>query len=213
MTMEEQPFGHGGFRDVFKAFSCNKLYGDYVVKTFQKEKIDVLKERLFTEEEHARKTVQMHALAQYLSVKFKQVIPKDFGESFVYTTLYFGKFNDGNGDQYVTVERFLEGEFEKFVNNDGNINHAPELDKTLLKKAETFAHYTYLESRKSLMVVDLQGVKYTLSDPEIASQNSHDSTDKMYFCTGNWGHEAIQKFLKVHKCNSWCKQIGKRFGE
>ena len=64
MTVEEKPFGHGGFRDVYKAFSCHKLYGDYVIKTFQKDKLSVLEERSFTEEEHARKTVQMHALAQ-----------------------------------------------------------------------------------------------------------------------------------------------------
>ena len=94
MTVEDKPFDHGGFRDVFKAFSCNKLYGDFVVKIFQEDKINVLTERAFTEEEHARKTVQMHSLAKHWAKKFSLSVPKDFGENFSYTKLYYGKFND-----------------------------------------------------------------------------------------------------------------------
>ena len=39
----------------------------------------------------------------------------------------------------------------------------------LSSKAETFSHYTYISSEKQLMVLDIQGVEYTLSDPEKAT--------------------------------------------
>lgn len=99
------------------------------------------------------------------------------------------------------------------MNNDGAINQGVN-DEIKLKKAETFAHFTYIDSEQTIMVVDLQGVNFTLSDPEIASKNTYDeSSNKMYFCSGNWGEEAIRKFLKAHACNEWCKYFGKKQGE
>lgn len=98
MSLEDKPFDHGGFRDVFKAFAYNKLYGEYVVKMFQEDKVNVLTERAFTEEEHARKTVQMHSLARHLAMKFALSVPQDFGENFTYTKLFYGKFHDGKKD-------------------------------------------------------------------------------------------------------------------
>lgn len=64
-------------------------------------------------EEHARKTVQMHSLARHLAMKFKSAVPEDFGDSFAFTKLYFGKYQDGNESIIVTVEKFLEGDYSQ----------------------------------------------------------------------------------------------------
>jgi len=51
----------------------------------------------------------------------------------------------------------------------------------LSSKAETFSHYSYVKSGKQLMVLDIQGVGYFLSDPEIATSELLDSADNSIF--------------------------------
>ena len=105
-------------------------------------------------------------MALYFSVSFSKAVLKvceDFGECFNYNTVYFGKINH----ECITVEEFLPGDFQKYINNNGSIC-LNDLDIT--EKAETFVHYTYEKSNKRLMMTDLQGVGYQLCDPEIATQ-------------------------------------------
>lgn len=65
----------------------------------------------------------------------------------------------------------------------------------LSRKAETFSHHTYVSSEKQLMVLDIQGVKYTLCDPEIATSEVVDNADNsIFFCCGNLSSEASEKF-------------------
>lgn len=46
---------------------------------------------------------------------------------------------------------------------------APDDVSEISHKAETYVHYTYVKSQQQLMVTDIQGVDYTLCDPEVAS--------------------------------------------
>ena len=45
-----------------------------------------------------------------------------------------------------------------------------------MKKAETFMHYK--KSNEAIMVTDIQGFGYHLTDPEIASKEVKDGNDK-----------------------------------
>ena len=67
----------------------------------------------------------------------------------------------------VTVEEFLPGDFQKYVNNNCSICLK---DLEITEKAETFAHDTYEKLNNRLMITDLQGVGYNLCDAEIATQ-------------------------------------------
>ena len=56
----------------------------------------------------------------------------------------------------------------------------------LSSKAETFSHYTYVSSGKQLMVLDIQGVEYTLCDAEIATfERLDNAANSILFCCGN----------------------------
>ncbi len=57
----------------------------------------------------------------------------------------------------------MEGEFIKYINNDGEI---VVTGNEVAYKAEAFAHFTYVKSEKALMVLDIQGTGYSLYDPE-----------------------------------------------
>ena len=55
------------------------------------------------------------------------------------------------------------------------------------------------------MIVDLQGVGFSLCDPEIASSElKAPESDDILFCCGNLTTKAIEKFTECHTCNKYC---------
>ena len=99
--------------------------------------------------------------------------------------------------QPVTIEEFVQGEFHKYVNNNGF--HIPstsvEFDE-VYEKAQCLVHHSYQISEKKLMLLDVQGSFFMLYDPEIATTDllvndaSLDS-NKVNFCAGNLSCIAI----------------------
>ena len=149
-----------------------------------------------TIEQHTKKTVQMHCLARNSAGRLEE-----FGPVLSYNKIYFGKC----GDECVTVEEFIPGNFEKYVNNTGEVCGDPESD--ICKKAECFAHYSFIRSDNELMVLDIQGCDDKLCDPEVATQEPQLDGEYL-FCTGNLSSSAIESFSATHVCNDFCKILG-----
>jgi len=99
----------------------------------------------------------------------------------------------------VTVEDFIEGDYEKFNNNAGLEN--PNGKDLLL----AFGHWTYIESRGKFMICDLQGVQhgynYYLTDPAVHS------LEKAYGLT-DLGKAGMNAVLNGHTCNQYCQILG-----
>ena len=76
---------------------------------------------------------------------------KEFGETFKCTQVCLGKSCDG---QLATVEPYMEGEFVKYINNDGEVIVK---DSEIPAKSEAFVHFTYVKSVNTIMVLDIQG--------------------------------------------------------
>ena len=153
---------------------------------------------------HARKQIQMHAVASHLTKCFKSKAPSEFGENFAYNQVYYSKFND----EPVTVEELVSGSFYKYVNNDGTCIVLKDEDKDIFLKAQCLMHASYLFSNKELMLLDIEGSGYTLYDPEVATTTIQDDDDKeIYFCCGNVSTEGIEIFLGQHKCNKYCTML------
>lgn len=75
----------------------------------------------------------MNPLAQNFAMKF--------GQTFSYLKVYLGKLNG----EFVTLENYLNGTFQKYLNNTGDIfGDRSELSM----KAEAFVHYGYIASAK-----------------------------------------------------------------
>ena len=119
----------------------------------------------------------------------------------MYNKVYFGQLDD----QWITIEQFLSGDFQKYVNNAGEIVPHDGCDPAL--KAEMFAHYTYVKTNMQLMVLDIQGAKYWLCDSEIASSQLVDDDENILFCNGNFSSQAIDTFMLQHVCNKFCKLL------
>ena len=82
---------------------------------------------------HTRKQVQMSCLVRNFACLFEDEAPLEFGECFGYNKVFLLV------DSFVplTMEKFVEGGFSKYINNDGSIFRPGDL----VEKAECFCHY------------------------------------------------------------------------
>ena len=207
--IEEKEFAEGGFRLAFNASSsCRGFTGKWVMKNHKEETLTEIERLNQDVEQQARKCIQMNSLAKYLAELFKKQVEElvsNFGEVLVYNEVFLGRLPSGD---FVTFERFLEGTFDKYINNTGVPCTGPGGEKDLLvKKAECFVHFTHEKSKHELMVVDIQGIKYQLCDPEVATTTLR-RNGEFLFCAGNLSEYAIAKFKEQHECNEYCVAVG-----
>ena len=203
IVLNRNPFAQGGTREAFKAkaLSGELPKGDYVLKQYKESDIPGIVKLFGSIEAHSRKSVQLHSLARNFAQTMEQEVPVlEFGQTSRYHKAYFATM----GNKCITFEPFMDGPFVKYMNNNGTICMEPT---EVRQKAETFAHFTFVRSSSQLMVTDIQGVGYSLCDPEIATSNQKDEGNNYYFCTGNLSVGAIQSFFEEHKCNKCCKML------
>ena len=214
--VEKEEFAAGAYRKCFKAYtSCSKL----IAKTFViKKHNDAARanfklyqdagKKCYTEEERAKKTVQMHTLAKNIADKLGEKVSfETYRQHFVYSPLYFGKLVDGT---IATIEQYLEGQFNKYVNNSGDICNQGEFEeeRVMQEKAEALIHFSYENSQKQLMLLDIQGFGYNLIDPEIATVNVDNTVNgEREFLAGNMSLDGIETFLSQHSCSKFCELV------
>jgi len=116
--------GEGGFRKAYKAKSSTKDFAksEWVIKRYKESAIKEIEEIQQTLAGHTKKVVQMHHLARNFAARLEEKVGKNdlkdlFGQVMYYNNIFMGMFSDG---EFVTVEEFVEGDMEKYVNNDGN---------------------------------------------------------------------------------------------
>ena len=108
-------------------------------------------------EDHARKQVQMNAVARHLTKKVGKNVPPEFGRTFEYIKVFFAVFKE----QPVTVEEYVESEFQKYVNNNGMCVTSPaEGFDEIYEKAQCLVHFSYHISERKLMLLDMQGSSF-----------------------------------------------------
>ena len=138
LSLTKEKFASGACRDAYEAMvisGSGLLHGDkYVLKKFKGERVKEVEDLFNSIEDHTRKLVQMNALARNLAMKLAADTPADFGKTFTYNKVYFGKLNG----EFITLESFLCGTFEKHINNTGEIcGNGSEVSI----KACTFVHF------------------------------------------------------------------------
>jgi len=136
--LEQDELARGGFRKVFKAkcFGGDIEKGQYVIKFIvepdivnakksvnvkDKESVSAEAKNFVTDssKDQTRKSVQMRCLARYLAQCLVYESPKEFGDSFYYSKCYYSRLKGCD----VTVEKFIEGTFQKYTNNNGNFTY------------------------------------------------------------------------------------------
>ena len=92
------------------------------------------------------------------------------------------------------LERKLAGEYVKHNNNSGFVQRGRNTP-------QAFSHFTYENSGREMMVVDIQGCGDCYTDPQI-----HTFVGGQF--SGDLGTDGILAFFKTHKCNELCRELG-----
>lgn len=208
VKIDESKFSEGGFREAFKAIEVQsgKIW---VVKKYLDKSKDTIKNIIgISFEEHAKKQCQMHTVARNVAQRLSKHAPEEFGHTFHYNRVYFSILDE----EPITIEEHIDGQFVKYINNDGFSAYPPEnCDedvKSIYEKAGTLVHFSLHVSEGKFMITDIQGSAYDLYDPEIATTNLTDDNDgEFLFCAGNLAINAITTFKADHKCNAFCKLL------
>ena len=109
----------------------------------------------------------------------------------------------------VTVEAFIPGYFQKYINSKGGIRTSDSVkDRVLTEKAEYLVNDSYVHTNKQMIFLDLQGVDYVICNQEIATAVLHEDGESN-FCTGNLSVRAIRTFNTEHitYCSNYCKTL------
>ena len=106
--------------------------------------------------------------------------------------------NNVRENEYVSLEPYLAGHWQKFNSNAGWSDDSAKL-------LQAFSHWSACKSGYSFLLCDLQGVmrgnEYLITDPCIHSEDRiHGPTDL--------GVIGIELFLRGHRCNSICEELG-----
>ncbi|XP_065512999.1 transient receptor potential cation channel subfamily M member 6-like [Caloenas nicobarica] len=145
--------------------------------------------------------IQQQRAAQKLIYTFNQMKP----HTIPYTPRFLEVFliYCHSANQWLTIEKYMTGEFRKYNNNNGDeITPSSLLEELML----AFSHWTYVYTRGELLVLDLQGVGENLTDPSVIKPEDKKS-GKMAFGPANLGEGAIRNFITKHRCNSCCRRL------
>ncbi|XP_013910030.1 PREDICTED: transient receptor potential cation channel subfamily M member 6 [Thamnophis sirtalis] len=197
----------GGLRRAMKAvctWSENnvlKLGEVFIVKSFLPEVVRTW-QKIFHESTVLHlclREIQQQRAAQKLIYTFNQMKP----HSIPYTPRFLEVFliYCHSANQWLTIEKYMTGEFRKYNNNNGDeITPSNLLEEVML----AFSHWSYEYTRGELLVLDLQGVGESLTDPSVIKPEDKQG---MTFGPANLGEEAFKNFISKHCCNSCCKKL------
>ena len=120
--ISKELLGEGGFQNAYKAQTTTSDFSSstWVVKKYKPEDILAINQTRQSVETDSKKVIQMHCLAQNFASQLRSKVEKEgltqlFGETMQYGDIYLGK----EGDEHVTIEQYVDGEFFKYINNDG----------------------------------------------------------------------------------------------
>ncbi|XP_076417112.1 transient receptor potential cation channel subfamily M member 6 isoform X1 [Peromyscus maniculatus bairdii] len=145
--------------------------------------------------------IQQQRAAQKLIYTFNQVKPQTIPYTPKFLEVFLIYCHSAN--QWLTIEKYMTGEFRKYNNNNGD-EIAPT--NTLEELMLAFSHWTYEYTRGELLVLDLQGVGENLTDPSVIKPEDKQSRG-MVFGPANLGEDAIRNFIAKHRCNSCCGRL------
>ena len=206
VSMADKPFSEGAMRYAFfmKDLTLDQNMVGKLNKVIKKKENNL---------ESLSKDILSITICQHIAYDFNNrvinMVPDtrlliNFVHAYIYELINYSsdpaakKAKLPSHQQFISVENYIEGEYNKYNNNAGWIND--NLNETSLI-AQAFSHFSWQITRGYLMIVDLQGVNGVLTDPQIHCMNNKK------FGKGNLGYIGIMKFFMSHICNGYCKQL------
>ena len=118
LSLMKDKFASGSFRDAYIATPLSGLSPrKYVLKKFKEDQIGKIEKLFKSSQDHTSKVVQMNALARSFALTLANEGPVEYGKVLCFTKVYFGRLYG----EFATLENYLEGDFQKHVNNTGDV--------------------------------------------------------------------------------------------
>ena len=105
------------------------------------------------------------------------------------------ELTEREGRPLCAIERFISGSYKKHNNNYGYVSEDER------NTPQAFSHFSYEASARTMLVVDIQGVGDSYTDPQLHTLNQDE------FGKGNLGIRGFHKFLSTHRCNRICRYL------
>lgn len=202
LKVASDPFASGGIRLAYHAYSetHNKRM---VLKRFKRSGGKYNSYRNYLEYVETQRVVSVHTEhfnqqkpPHVPRIQFLTVDVVDFGAIAV----------DGMPkpqNRWYTMEEYVLGTYSKYNNNTG---YASPSEDAINLAMQAFSHFTWVNSKKQLVVCDLQGLTNTngtfLTDPAIHAK------EYWRFGRTNFGPKGIRRFFQSHICNCFCEEMG-----
>ncbi|XP_043568129.1 transient receptor potential cation channel subfamily M member 6 isoform X3 [Chiloscyllium plagiosum] len=175
----------------------------YIIKSFLPEVVKTW-QKIFSEGTVLHlclREIQQQRAAQKLIYTFNQMKPQTIPYTPRFLEVFLVYCHSAN--QWLTMEKYMNGQFRKYNNNNGDeLIPTNLLEETML----AFSHWSYEYTRGELLVLDLQGVGENLTDPSVIKAEEKASRE-MVFGPANLGEEAIRNFTVKHHCNTCCRKL------
>jgi Mg-chelatase subunit ChlD len=186
-----RPFAQGAMRVASYARTAAST-SRFVVKSFKKGG-----KRLA----HLAEDMRCQAMCKAFALEFNALSGEEI--DFIVTTCLKGKSRIAFGDEYISLEPFIEGDYVKYNSNSGYVNE-DNPDDRFSQAAQAFSHFTFERSQGRFLVSDLQGVGHILTDPAIHTLNP----ERFKLADTNLGQEGFKFFFSTHVCNDICRKLG-----
>ncbi|KAF3904090.1 hypothetical protein ABW21_db0201986 [Orbilia brochopaga] len=187
-----RPFAQGALRVAFYARTAVS-HDRFVVKSFKKFGKGL---------PHLAEDMRCQALCKAFALEFNALSGEVHSIDFIVTTCLKGKPGVNSGEECLSLEPFIQGDYIKYNNNCGYVNQENPHDR-FNQAAQAFSHFTFERSRGRFLVSDLQGVGHLLTDPAIHTLDP----ERFKLSETNLGQEGFKFFFATHSCNDICKKL------
>lgn len=114
-------------------------------------------------------------------------------------------YRPANNIPYATIEDDLEGRFEKYCTKDKSGNLQMKNTLEIEKKCCAFQHWVYQWTNGNVLITDLQGVGWKITNVAIATKSKGYQGLKESCCPSS-----VELFVSLHQCNCYCEMLGLR---
>eukprot|EP00438_Fugacium_kawagutii_P033399 Skav210068 [mRNA] locus=scaffold485:150014:153359:+ [translate_table: standard] len=188
LRLNREPFGEGGMRLVYRA---REILEDG-------SEVDAVVKRIKPGSGLKPEVNYHEAITQMVADSYAQEFNKACAQAGLPHRLAFLPVSVVKLHGYaepLCLEPYLAGDYVKHSDNTGSRETDDET-------AAAFSYFSYILSQKMLVVCDIQGVGTFYTDPQIHT------IDGEGFGAGNLGNEGIRRFLRTHRHNLLCEQLG-----
>lgn len=149
---------------------------------------------------HLSEDMRCQALCKAFALEFNALLGSHYPIDFTVTTYLKSKQRMSSKDECMFLEPYIDGTYTKYNNNRGYVS---DDNSEFNQAAQAFSHFTFERSQGCVLISDLQGVGYTLTDPAIHTLDP----ERFKLTDTNLGQDGFKFFFSTHVCNHICGKL------